>query len=276
MPSEKNTRQEKHVINTPFLPFILHDETLVTKKMYTHWHENIEILHCVEGSGTVQLDAKAIEINEGQTVIVNSKCLHTIGSDEKIRYICLIVDNEFFKSNGIKVNSLIFNEKIADEKADKLIKDICDAYGRETDMFGKAEIRLSILSYILYLCKTYSKERKNEPTHNTKSYLAVLDAVEYININFPLNIKVEELAEMFNYSKYHFARMFKENTGFTIVEHINKRRCEHARLLLRDSKRPISQICYECGFDTPSYFTKAFKELYGKLPSDYRKEYCTK
>lgn len=269
-------RQEKHLITTPFLPFILHDETLVDRKIYTHWHENIEVLHCLEGSGVVQLDAELIEINEGETVIVNSRCLHSISTVNKIRYLCLIVDNEFFKSNGIKIDSLVFDIRYKDTMANELMKNIWDVFENENELFGKAEKRQSVLSFILHLCKTYSKVRKQDPEYNTKAYAAVLDAVEYININFSQHLSIETLSEMFNYSKYHFSRLFKENTGFTIIEHINKRRCEHARLLLRDSAKPVSQICYECGFDTPSYFTKAFKEQYGILPSDFRKKYNSK
>lgn len=267
----ENIRQEKHTINTPFLPFILHDEVRIMDKIHTHWHENIEVLYCVEGSGAVQINAESIEIKEGDMVIVNSKCLHCIGSNKRVRYLCLIVDNEFFKSNGIKIDSLIFNVKIHDEKAAELMKNIWDVFKHENEMFGKAEKRQSILTFILYLCKAYSRVRKNEPEHKSKAYAAVLDAVEYINVNFPQRITIDELAQMYNYSKYHFSRLFKENTGLTIIEHINKRRCEHARLLLRDTQKTVSQICYECGFDTPSYFTKTFKQQYGLLPTDYKK-----
>ena len=241
--------------------------------MYTHWHENVEVLHCIEGSGLIQVDAELVEIHEGESVIVNSKCLHSVISNDRIRYLCLIVDNEFYKSNGIKIDSLLFDEKINDSEANKLMKNIWDVFKCENELFGKAEKRQSVLAFILHLCKTHSRVRKSEPEYNSKAYAAVLDAVEYININFPQHINIDALAEMFNYSKYHFSRLFKEHTGFTIIEHINKRRCEHARLLLRDSGKPISQICYECGFDTPSYFTKAFKEQYGILPSAYRKKY---
>lgn len=267
---------EKHSINTPFLPFILHDEVLHTQKIYTHWHYNIEVLHCLDGSGTVQLDADAIKIEKGDTIIVNSKCLHNISSEGRIRYLCLIVDNEFFKSNGIKIDSLIFDMKINEEKSDRLIKDIWGTFEHENEMFGNAEKRQSVLTYILYLCKEHSSDRKDGPNHKSKAYAAVLDAVDYININFANQLRVEEISEMFNYSKYHFARLFKETTGFTLVEHITKRRCEHARLLLRDTQKSVSQICYECGFDTPSYFTKAFKKQYDILPSDYRKKYLKK
>ena len=269
-------RQEKHLITTPFLPFILHDETLFMKGIYTHWHENIEVLHCLEGSGIIQLDADSLEIHEGETVIVNSRCLHAIRTDDKIRYLCLIVDNEFFKSNGIKIDSLIFDIKFTDVEANELMKNIWKVFEHKNEMFEKAEKRQSILTFILHLCKMHSRIRKEEAEHNSKAYAAVLDAVEYINVNFIQRITIEELSNMFNYSKYHFSRLFKENTGLTIIDHINKRRCEHARLLLRDTQKPVSQICYECGFDTPSYFTKEFKLQYGLLPSDYRKEFISK
>jgi transcriptional regulator GlxA family with amidase domain len=46
-------------------------------------------------------------------------------------------------------------------------------------------------------------------------------------------------------------------------------RLEKAKDLLRKQRHSISQITFETGFSSPSYFTKCFKEKYGLLPNEY-------
>jgi AraC-like DNA-binding protein len=61
-------------------------------------------------------------------------------------------------------------------------------------------------------------------------------------------------------------------TGKTPVEFIRFIRLEKAKHLLETSQLNISEICYKVGFNTPKYFTKAFKAEYNVLPSEYMNE----
>jgi AraC-like DNA-binding protein len=65
-----------------------------------------------------------------------------------------------------------------------------------------------------------------------------------------------------------YARML-EITGETPVEYIRSVRLEKAAILLEKSDLTISEIAYEVGFSTPSYFTRAFKTKYKTSPSEY-------
>jgi len=51
---------------------------------------------------------------------------------------------------------------------------------------------------------------------------------------------------------------------------INEIRLENARKLLVETRLPISQIAYQCGFAEPSYFSKQFRRLFGEIPSQMR------
>ncbi len=63
-------------------------------------------------------------------------------------------------------------------------------------------------------------------------------------------------------------RKIKEHTGLNVVEFIKTRRINLAVELLKTSKR-VKGVCYDVGFNSPSYFTKTFKEIVGCLPSEY-------
>jgi len=267
-----NIIYENHILLIPELPFKLHTESLYKEGIYAHWHENVEFLFCLDGSCKIQCDAKTLNMKKGETVIINPLSLHRIDTDESVKYLCLIIKSSFFAENGIKAEKLFFQELIFDRTAEKLIKNIDRIYKENTSVFSDAEKRLAVLTYLLYICKNFtSKKTFSKPA--SKSYSAVLNAVKYINNNFSEKLTLDELSEKANYSKYHFARMFKEATGETVFDHINKLRCENARTLLRGSEKSISEISFECGFESPSYFTKTFKNLYGILPTAYRKAF---
>ena len=70
----------------------------------------------------------------------------------------------------------------------------------------------------------------------------------------------------------HLARVFKKETGETLVKYITDKRIHAAKELLSDTKTPISQVASEVGYDNYSYFTKIFKEKTGVSPGDYRKQ----
>lgn len=272
-----NIIYERHMMSNPALPFIFHTDSVHTTQIGSaNWHDNPEFLYCIEGSGVVNCDDAQIRMNVGDTIIINARHLHSITSEDKVKYHCFIIDNSFFIDNGIDINKLVFNEKISDSHSRLLIQRITECINENDTQFGVAEIRLAVLEFICYIAKNYSENKQTSGTKVSKSYTAVLDTIEYINNHFGEKLSLDALSAKAGFSRYHFSRIFKENTGLTVVEHINARRCDSASFLLRETTMPISEIGLECGFESPSYFAKSFSEAYGILPSDYRKKYSKK
>jgi AraC family transcriptional regulator len=98
----------------------------------------------------------------------------------------------------------------------------------------------------------------------------VNNVIEYINNHLNEDIDLEKLADISNFSKWHFQRIMKAFLGEPIGAFIQRVRVETAAKLLRYSKSPISEIAYEVGYDTPSSLSKVFQSFYGISPSEYR------
>lgn len=86
--------------------------------------------------------------------------------------------------------------------------------------------------------------------------------------NYANDLNVDSISNHFGFSKYYFCHIFKEITGITIVKMLNYIRCEEAKRMLKSDNFNISEVALACGFNNLSYFTKTYKNIMGKLPSE--------
>lgn len=95
---------------------------------------------------------------------------------------------------------------------------------------------------------------------------------EYILNNITdSKLSIESIARHHNMSHSNVYRKIKSLTGSTIVEFIRVVRLKQALKFMESQKYNLSEVSYMTGFTSPSYFTKKFKEQYGKPPSEYLK-----
>lgn len=85
-------------------------------------------------------------------------------------------------------------------------------------------------------------------------------------------LSVEELSEMIGLSRVHLYRKIKKLTGMSVSEFVRSLKLRLSLELIKNSGKSISEIAYEVGFSSPSYFTKSFKEQFGVSPSEFAKK----
>ncbi|WP_036380578.1 AraC family transcriptional regulator [Muricauda sp. MAR_2010_75] len=92
----------------------------------------------------------------------------------------------------------------------------------------------------------------------------------YIDKNYSKKIALDAIAASVNLGKEAFCRYFKKSTGSTFTHFLNQYRITQAKRLLLTG-RNVGETCYECGFESLSYFNRTFKKISGENPSDYKK-----
>ena len=85
------------------------------------------------------------------------------------------------------------------------------------------------------------------------------------------NLSVEDLAADMGLSRVQLYRKVKALTGSTPIDLLRKARLSHAQQLLQESKLTVSEVAYQVGFASPSYFTKCYKDEFGTVPGEARK-----
>ena len=98
-------------------------------------------------------------------------------------------------------------------------------------------------------------------------------ALIYLENNYTLSIKVEDLASMCFLSPSRFFYLFKKQTGCSPIAYKNRVAIQHAtKTLILEKDKSIETIAFEYGFETAIYFRRLFKQLTGKTPTEYRKQ----
>ena len=81
---------------------------------------------------------------------------------------------------------------------------------------------------------------------------------------------MDELGEKVGISRVQLYRRVKALTGLSPVELLRQMRLQQGYALLTSTTKTVNEIAYEVGFGTPGYFSKCFKQQYGKYPMDVR------
>lgn len=96
---------------------------------------------------------------------------------------------------------------------------------------------------------------------------------EYIEEHIQEKISVGDLANLIHINEQHLMRIFKRETGQSVVEYITERRIIIASNLLKDTNHTINFIADCVGCENYSYFTKLFKRFTGFTPREYRMQF---
>ena len=101
----------------------------------------------------------------------------------------------------------------------------------------------------------------------------VLKVKDFINTHINDELRLEQLANLVGMTPTAFSRFFKLRTGKTLSEYIVDIRLGQAARLLVDTADSVSEICWNCGFNTLSNFNRLFRKRKGCSPTEFREKY---
>jgi AraC-like DNA-binding protein len=87
---------------------------------------------------------------------------------------------------------------------------------------------------------------------------------------FAQPLDVPTLARLAHVSPAHFSRQFRTTFGETPHRYLQRRRVERAMELLRETDRPVTDVCFDVGFNSLGTFSRTFRRIVGEPPSAYR------
>lgn len=109
------------------------------------------------------------------------------------------------------------------------------------------------------------------PSRLKKFHLSTIEkAKNYLLANFDKNISLQQLADHCCVSLFHFSRIFRELMKTTPHQYLTEIRLNHAELLLKNTRFPVTQVAIQCGYNSVEHFATAYKHRFNTKPSESR------
>lgn len=151
-----------------------------------------------------------------------------------------------------------------DHRMDDLFQDIYEAFKKNE------HFRTMASSFILF----DNIDRINKKTDDTpQSEHLFKKVLNYIDDNISENLSVNQISEANSIDRTYLYKLFQTHKGIGPSEYIQELKLQKACSLLRKSSLSITEISYETGFSSSSYFSKFFHSKLGIAPSTYRKKF---
>lgn len=97
------------------------------------------------------------------------------------------------------------------------------------------------------------------------------DIEQYVLSRMSSDLSLKETADAFSYSQSHFSYLFKEHAGISFSDYVVRERMKRAKELLQSPGLKIYEVAEQVGYNSLTYFSRAFKTYSGMSPGDYRR-----
>ncbi|MBW4889234.1 AraC family transcriptional regulator [Mucilaginibacter sp. HMF5004] len=257
-----------------------------------HYHAEVELIHFKKGEGTQFIGDSIKQFKHGDIILIGTQLPHYWRFDES-----------YFKEDpkhSADVRVTHFSENFWGDQflqlpENKMLKSVLDKAKRGIMVNGKTKAvvagimermlqaegveRIILLMEALNVIANCNKVTLLSSigfSHNasTSADNDRINAIyEYSIANFRNKIHLEEIAAIAYVSPNSFCRYFKSHTQKTYSQFLIELKVGHACKLLIENKVIIKQLCYESGFNNFASFHKFFKQITGKSPLCYQREF---
>lgn len=100
----------------------------------------------------------------------------------------------------------------------------------------------------------------------------VQKVVSRIDFDLTADLSLRAMARALNLNASYLSTLFRQETGETLTNYVNRKRTEHAVYLLLSTQLPVSAVAQSCGVSDYNYFTKLFKKFHGMTPVQFRQD----
>ncbi len=271
--------QKRGYLNESFRLFHLKD--LGAEEMAYHYHEFDKVVLFLDGTASYIIEGRSYFLQPGDVLLVSRHLIHKPVIDQSRLYerVVIYLDPDFLAGAGADL-SACFREaarrqfalmRPSGEDREEISRLVSSLERALVDPGFGAELlaRTYLFQLMIFLNRLQDRDRTGQEEGVTRFDPKVVQVLNFINANLADDLSVERLAAMAYTSKYHFMRLFQEQTGYSIHRYVTEKRLLAAAALLREGT-PAIEAGTRCGFQDYSTFFRAFKRQFGVSPRAMR------
>ncbi|KAA8666391.1 helix-turn-helix transcriptional regulator [Clostridium sp. HV4-5-A1G] len=245
-----------------------------------NWHNDLELLLIMNGKVEVCTNGTSRNFETDDMILINSNIGHaTLAQKPNSIAMVLHIDPMFFKEYYENVGLLYFNlnssKKTRNEKQFVLIRSYlsqmilcCNKESPEHKLLFESLFYSLIYTIISYFPpkEVYSAAFMT----NQKKFNAINRMIKYIDKNYKKKITLDKLSKVSGYNSNYVSQLFKSHLGINFYSYLTRIRLREATHELSQSRNKILEIALDNGFPDIKAFNSAFRENFGKSPTEYR------
>jgi len=239
-----------------------------------HDHDFAELFWVNEGGGWHRVNGDLVQLSRGDLAFVRPADLHAI---ETSRRGGLDFTNLAFPVDCV---SWMRGRYFADcerhfwsgESSPELVSlseaQLAEVSRRSLELAGGPRTRLGIEAFLMWLIGDICSSDAGQSRPQGPDWLA--RAVHSLRNLEGLHGGLRRFLAVAGKSPEHVSRVARRELGLSPSQIVNRERLAHAERQLQMTSKSILEICYECGYSSPSYFYQRFHQSYGLSPGQYR------
>ncbi len=251
----------------PFFKRIYINHRKTSYNFASHFHDKMELAYCFSGTQKILIGDRVYTMTKGDAVLVFPNVVHEYikTDDEYTESYSLVCESDFLSSILPEITS----KRVADPlvPADKIPKDAAMGLKRLVNCQSEGEL----LGWSLIVLASLFKAVKLEPAKRREEHSLAPTLISYINNNFKKNLNIKTLASEFGYSSSYIAHVFYEQLKIPFRTYLGSVRSEYAGELILKTDKSLTEISYDCGYNSLNTFCRCFKNHYGMTPSEFKK-----
>lgn len=245
-----------------------------------HIHDSYEIFFLAEGDRTFLFDRYVYDLHPGDLILLRPNVLHKgsfsrfhikYGAEFSQKFLDYYFTEQMqdkllqcFKNNIIRLNE---NEQYEFKRL----------FSKMHGEYKSGKMCALTLSDLLLMLDAAGRRSERKLRESTGAPADVSDGANniltYIEEHYSTIRSVDEIANEVHLNKSYMCRLFKHETGMTVMDYLQHYRIQQACEKLTTTESKITDIAGQCGFENTSHFIRVFKDFIGSTPGRFRRSY---
>ena len=255
-----------------------------------HTHDFAELIIITRGGGIHWIDGDSYEVIAGDIFLIQDNTQHYFQERHELEMYNIMFDDQYLAEHLRSLRSLsgfnafflfepVFRRRHAFMSKLHLAPELMNTL--RSSLIGiLAEIRrglpgcdLMLLSRVLEIFVLIAREYSRNSNSKAQTLFRLGEVISRMESHYSENWTVAKLSRIAALAPSTFLAVFKEAMGTSPIEYLLNLRMNKAAEQLIKSRKSISEIALNCGFNDSNYFSRQFRNYYNCSPREYRKRF---
>lgn len=234
----------------------------------SHFHSKTEIVYCFSGIQDIRLGNTKYTLHQGDAAIIFPNVIHEYikhNTDKKTESVSIICHTEYLADF---IPDLITKHPLSPViQANQISKISAYAFKMAKDAKNHTEL----IGWTFIVLSDLMKNLNLIPVKDSDGFNLAPNLISYINMNFQKPLTITFLSKEFGYSSSYIAHIFYDQLKIPFRTYLGEVRSKYAAKLIETTAKTLTEIAFECGYNSLNTFCRCFKKHFSQTPSEYKK-----